>query len=616
MAGILAAALPLPAASVGLGEITQQSALGQSLRIVVPVTLGPGEELPAECFKLSGAQRESDGVPQLLFGRVNVERTPAGTRLVTTNGQPVNDPIVRITLQAGCESAVRREYTLFLDPPAIEAPVVAADAAPPEPVVTPPPAPAREARRATRSQARAPTRAATGSATAPTSGSGTEAGRKAAPPKGRAMTKAAPTRPPAIASDRPRFSVSGGAPGGSAATEADREKARQEQANAIEAETQVLRQRIVELTAMVERMQQELRTQETAEQRAAAAPAAPSAAAAAPAEAAKAEPPSAAKAPPPAPGTDWWDDNAPLIALIVGLGLLSAAALLWTRRRDAAQDDQWRTPRALSIRTASQTESPASVLRNPSAGIALPEPNPAAPVVADDIEMTLAHDAADALAVSELSHVTEEARVFMALGHNDRAIDVLYEHIHHSPRSMPVAWLMLLDLYHATGNRPEFRRLADDFHATFNVQAPSWEAAGSDVPVTGGIENFPHVERQVVALWRKPGCRAYLERLLNDNRDGRRNGFPLSAYAEILLLMQVLDAPGEIDIDGDLAAAGKLDANPSAPPARTAPTRAAGSGTPARARKPMPPDRPAPRPTQQPIRFEIEPPDAADRSKS
>ena len=92
------------------------------------------------------------------------------------------------------------------------------------------------------------------------------------------------------------------------------------------------------------------------------------------------------------------------------------------------------------------------------------------------VDMTSTRDAADALAVSELSHVTEEARVFMALGHNDRAIEVLHDHIRRLPRSTPAAWLMLLDLYHATGKRPEFRKLADDFHAQFNVQAPSWEA--------------------------------------------------------------------------------------------------------------------------------------------
>ena len=394
----------------------------------------------------------------------------------------------------------------------------------------------------------------------------------------------------------------------------------------------MLRQRIVELTAMVERMQQELRAQEMAEQAAAAKAAAagkpgagttegtasetPASAPATPPDAAKAEAPVAAKAepaagaktPPTAPVNSWWDDNAPLLAVIVGLGLLTAAGLLWKRRRDAAQDEQWRTAEAAPIGAGPRSQSPTSVLRNPSAGITLARPETIAPAVVNDIDMTSTRDAVDALAVSELSHVTEEARVFMALGHNDRAIEVLHDHIRRLPRSTPAAWLMLLDLYHATGKRPEFRKLADDFHANFNVQAPLWEAFATDRSESGGLESFPHVEQQVVELWRKPGCRAYLERLLHDNREGRRNGFPMSTYADILLLLQVLDAPAEVDIDGDLAAAGKFDPKPRA-------TRAP-AAAPARARKPMPPEPSVSRPTQQPIRFEIEPPDTGSPKKS
>ena len=186
----------IPASAVGLGPITQQSALGQSLRVVVPVTLGPGEELPSECFRIAAAERDADGIPQLLFGRVNVERSPSGTALVITNARPVSDPIVRLTIQAGCEAAMRREYTLFMDPPAIEAPVVAAEAAPREVVVAPPPAPVRARSPAPRARRRG---ARTSTRTAPAAGERRRRRaptRKPAPPKGRAVAKAAPKRPP------------------------------------------------------------------------------------------------------------------------------------------------------------------------------------------------------------------------------------------------------------------------------------------------------------------------------------------------------------------------------------------------------------------------------------
>ena len=196
--------------------------------------------------------------------------------------------------------------------------------------------------------------------------------------------------------------------------------------------------------------------------------------------------------------------------------------------------------------------------------------------------------------MSELSHVTEEARVFTALGHNDRAIEVLQDHIRRLPRSMPAAWLMLLDLYHAVGNRSEFRKLAENFHAHFNVRAPLWEEFAGESSVRRRHRSaFPHITQQVVALWRQPECRAYLEGLLYDNREGRRNGFPLTTYSDILLLLQVLDAPTEVDIDEDLVAAGKLEGRPKS--RRRAAT--------AIRRRPMPPDPAASRPAQQPIRL-------------
>jgi hypothetical protein len=148
---------------------------------------------------------------------------------------------------------------------------------------------------------------------------------------------------------------------------------------------------------------------------------------------------------------------------------------------------------------------------------------------------------------------------------------VLQDHIRLLPRSMPAAWLMLLDLYHQGGETARsFRKLADSVSWHFNVRAPLWEEFTGEDSLAGGIDTFPGIQQRVVAIWRKPECRPYLEGLLYDNREGRRNGFPLATYSDILLLLQVLDAPSGIDIDEDLVAAGKLDGRPKAKPAAPA----------------------------------------------
>jgi len=528
--------------AVGLGPVTQQSALGQSLRLVVPVTASTDENIAAECFKLVPSEREMAGVPQLAFGRISLERTASSAELVITNARPVDDPVLRMTIQAGCESAVRREYVLLMDPPPIDTPLVAAESSRPEATDTSPaqaPPPARTSARASRSSARAG-----GSTALRGTDDSTRPARKAAAPKPAAPPRAAQKRPARVA-DQPRLRVSSAAPSvtpdaaGKVPTEADLERAQQERANAIEAETIVLQQRIVELTAMVERMQQEVRANEVA-QRAAE---------------------EAAKAAPLARAAAWWSANWPLLMAIVVLPLLLAAGLLWRRRQQGDREAD-----AVAARAA-------SIDRNPAPGPPLPAAAPmaaakhATPVVEAKPRPPrkairrppVASGTDSALAVSELLHATEEARVYVALGHPERAIDALNEHIRKVPRPMPAAWLMLLDLYRTSGRQQDFRRLAEEFHLHCNVQAPLWEGFGSGDTGEGGLETFPHILRQVVEQWHRPECQAYLEALLIDNREGRRMGFPLAAYGDILLLLQIHSAPPAIDIDSDLASAGRLE---------------------------------------------------------
>ncbi|MEO8302511.1 MAG: hypothetical protein ABI724_00150 [Betaproteobacteria bacterium] len=553
IAGIAASgSWAVPGWAVGLGPVVQQSELGRSLRIVIPVLLSPGEEIAAECFKLASVDREGDGVPQQLFGRVSLERTSAGSQLVITNARPVNDPALRVTVQAGCENAIRREYVLLMDPPPIEAPLVAAESVTPGGVAeaAPPPQVLPTARPPARATARE------GAGAAPRASVDTaRPAKKSAPAKSAPAARVTPKRP-ARAAEAPRLKISSAAPAGSAAattqsaTEAEQIRAQQELSNAIEAETVVLRQRIVELTALVDRMQQEVRANEVA-QRAAE-------------EVAKAAPPP--KAIPWWEGS-WWNANWPLFAAIIVLPVLLAAGLLWRRRSQGDERADWQAAGGAAIRAEPAVKpSDPTVLAHPAADLATITAIAPPPAPRKAVRRPVPRDGADALAVSELLHVTEEARVYVALGHPERAIDVLNEHIRQVPRSMPAAWLMLLDLYHVSGRRQDFRRLAEEFHLHCNVQAPLWEGFRAAEVDEGGLETFPHILRQVVAMWRQPPCREYLEGLLYDNREGRRMGFPFAAYSDILLLLQILDAPPVIDIDSDLARTGALDPRPAATP--------------------------------------------------
>jgi len=170
--------------------------------------------------------------------------------------------------------------------------------------------------------------------------------------------------------------------------------------------------------------------------------------------------------------------------------------------------------------------------------------------------------------VSELSHVTEEAGVYLAFNRVDRAIEVLQQHIRKAAGSLPAAWLMLLDLYRKEGRDKDFRELAQDFHLRFNAAVPAWDDFPQQDQRDLGLEAFPHIVRQLVSSWGTVECRALLDRLLHDNRDGRRTGFSLPAYEDILFLRQLAE-----QLSGDAAAAAA--ARRAARPATAAGTVAA-----------------------------------------
>jgi hypothetical protein len=115
-----------PARGVTLGNVASQSGLGQPLRVVIPIMLASGETLNAACLKL--VADNTSGAPEIVTARVNLEQASTTPRLVITTANTVNEPAIRLAVQAGCASTSRRDYVLLLDPPALESPTMVASA--------------------------------------------------------------------------------------------------------------------------------------------------------------------------------------------------------------------------------------------------------------------------------------------------------------------------------------------------------------------------------------------------------------------------------------------------------------------------------------------------------
>lgn len=145
----------------------------------------------------------------------------------------------------------------------------------------------------------------------------------------------------------------------------------------------------------------------------------------------------------------------------------------------------------------------------------------------------------------EFSDLTD---FMLATGRADSAAQFLQDFIEAEPDKALTPWIKLLSSYQKLGKEKEFRWVARQLHQHFNVTELRWgedpgrlmEAPEAGKPVSRSIEDMPHICARVTSLWGKPDCYPYLEGLLRDNREGRRQGFSLQVVQEILFLMHLL----------------------------------------------------------------------------
>jgi len=141
--------------------------------------------------------------------------------------------------------------------------------------------------------------------------------------------------------------------------------------------------------------------------------------------------------------------------------------------------------------------------------------------------------------VTEVADAMLQAELLVQLGDPKQAMTLLSNHIRDTEQPGPAVWLMLLNLYQATGRKSQYEALATGFSTLFNAAVPPWPA--SREVAMRDIESYPQVMLKVHAEWGKESLRATLEDLLNDNRGGSRQGFSLSAYRDILFLLEIVD---------------------------------------------------------------------------
>ena len=570
----------LPSLALTLGQPQGAAWVGRPLDVVIPISLGEGERQDALCTEAEVVQ----GTTRIEDKRVTVSVGPgprAGQlRLHVRSTVAVDEPVVQLTVRAGCEMNSTRQYVLLADMPAdvgsaVDAPMAAralpssdvragsfaasrgnasSEAGSGLPAYSPPAsAPARRTRPAApqpastrnRDDARAegsrpapratPPRRATAAAKPPVAAASAAASRPLATaatvrPAASAASAAttgsrlqldaldpASVRNPALAASAPGITLPSGADAAIAAAALAASAA----ANAEEVQRATQRMQALEATLAVLREQSAQNQRMLVEMRSELAEARES------------------------------RYRNPLVYVLVLLLLLAlvALALLWRLARGTSRPAWWGD--------APLKDDGGPALRQPVAHVAVDEDSaPATSVAAattfgavaaaehfDDAPDTVppmpGDDGTPARYVNteELFDVQQQSDFFVSLGQHDQAIAVLSEHIADNPETSALAYLDLLRIYHSLDRRDDYARVGREFERAFNAQVPVFEQFAE---VGNGLEHYRATLARIEAQWPEPATLGLIEELVF-RKPGTRGdeSFDLAAYRELLLLYSV-----------------------------------------------------------------------------
>ncbi|NTV11484.1 MAG: hypothetical protein HGA47_12015 [Zoogloea sp.] len=512
-----------------------QSALGEPLHVEVRLISAPGERADASCIKLF--QTPGDDLPWVRNARITLE----GRNRILINGrEAVSHPIIMLGLKLGCGSELQREYPLLLQPPTTRqvqppAPTQEARFAPPP---ARPKAPARSSEQGASSEHHGSTgtrRSAGGAASAVTARS-----RDGAREANTHLAAGTPEKHAAarqdhlvLAGDEPgsgslHLEISLGDPSRVERTsDAERERLRQEQRL-----IQALDEKITTQLELADKLRQMEAFQASLANRANELGMRPQ-----PGAAPVAAAPAAAEAPAAGDMPEWiWPVALAAGALAGGLGL--AWLLRWRRRSQEydLSDDTLVEDESADENSPANTSDLHASFSDDSIPYAAPEQDRSAQEWPEQALAGVHDEASD-----DESSALELAEIMMSFGRIQGAAETLADYIRQNPRQAVEPWVKLLEVYRAAGMRAEFEALTRQLNKTFNVKVVSWDEFDQARHAPDTIEQMPHIVKNLQAMWGTPAAQAYIHKLMRDNRDGTRQGFPLYVVDELLMLLAVLE---------------------------------------------------------------------------
>lgn len=137
----------------------------------------------------------------------------------------------------------------------------------------------------------------------------------------------------------------------------------------------------------------------------------------------------------------------------------------------------------------------------------------------------------------ELFDIQQQAEFFISVGEHQQAIEVLKNHIAEHRETSPLAYLELLQLYHTLSRVDEFAQLRSQFMQSFNAQVPEF----SGFHRTGRmLYHYTDALAEIEAEWTTSAVLQLLEKFLFRRAGGEVvEPFDLAAYDDLLLLLSI-----------------------------------------------------------------------------
>lgn len=604
--------------AIGIGDIKILSSIGQPLRAEVRILASPEDRLRESCFRLVPTPDAYDDIPTVTRARVSLQSRAGQSFILVTGSEAVSHPILRLSLQAGCDIGLTREFMLLMPTPAdLPTTSEAAPAGAAKPPTRDRSAPDTRSgpaivgqwqaaegeslqsiaeslypddRRAQQRFIRAavqvnpttfsgspdpasePLRAGTTlnmpslkSAQPVATESRRAAAARSAPVVAAAKSKSPAAEPKSLAeqphplleklrarpADADRLQVgvaSAGAAAGSAPGTEETEQARREQQLVAQLEDQVATYQALidkinkmesyanDLREQLQRIEAEaeaatLATDTRSASTVASAPVVTPTARQEPATAALAVESAAVKSVDTAYAVPDW-----LVGMLAGTAAIGVLAFLSRRRVKTDAAPALENP-TLPMPDKSALRDEISLPSERDAPISLPSD---LPYSGSNVVPFAPRDDEGTIDVSEHESAMELAEIMLSFGRVKAAAQVLHDYVDTNPKASVEPWLKLLELYREAGMRQEFEAGAQRLNRLFNVRVMHWDGESAESSVHS-LERYGHIRDRLVASWGTADCLEYLHRLLDDNRNGSRSGFPLPVLDEILLLTAILE---------------------------------------------------------------------------